>query len=173
MERLNEKLVEVAGRIKGLQGTAAAQPGDDPQVSALKAEAQKAIDAIDLARADDLLRQVEEIQTEPLSRLALNAAETNARRGEVALTRLRYLEAVGHFGKAASRVPDGHEDKRLAYLKQEADALYRQGDEFGDNVAAARAIQRYRQILALRPRERVPLEWAATQIDLGIALAAQ
>ena len=33
------------------------------------------------------------------------------------------------------------------------------------------AIERYRQILVLRPRGRVPLEWAATQNDLGIALS--
>src|SRR4051794_4404262 len=171
-ERLAAKLVEVAERFKALQATAAAQPGDDPQVTALKAEAQTAINAGDLAKADELLAQVEQRQTAALDRLALNAAETNAQRGQVALTRLRYREAAQHFTTAAARVPGGHEDRRLAYLEQEADALYRQGDEFGDNTALRSAIERRRQILALRPRERMPLDWARTQMNLGNALWA-
>src|SRR3954451_14716229 len=171
-ERLAAKLGEVAERFKALQATAAAQPGDDPQVTALKAEAQMAIRAGDLAKADELLAQVEQRQTAALDRLALNAAETSAQRGQVALTRLRYLEAAQHFASAASRIPSGQEDRRLAYLEQEAGALYQQGDEFGDNTALQSAIERRRQILALRPRERVPLDWAMTQMGLGNALGA-
>ena len=171
-ERLAIKLIEIAERFKALQTTAAAQPGDDPKVTALKAEAQKAINAGDLAKADELLAEVEQGQTAALNRLALNAAETSAQRGQVALTRLRYLEAAQHFATAASRVPSEQEDKRRAYLEQEASTLYQQGDEFGDNRAASMAIERYRQILVLRPRGRVPLDWAATQMDLGIALTA-
>src|SRR4051794_32186602 len=128
-ERLAAKLIEIAERFKALQATAAAQPGDDPQVTALKAEAQTAISAGDLARADQLLAEVEEFQTAAIDRLALNAAETSAQRGQVGLTRLRYLEAARHFATAASRVPSGQEDKRLAYLEREAGALYQQGYE--------------------------------------------
>src|SRR4051812_10268691 len=169
-ERLAAKLIEIAERFKALQATAAAQPGDDPKVTALKAEAQTAIRAGDLAKADELLAAVEQRQTAALDRLALNAAETSAQRGKLALTRLRYLEAAQHFAAAAARVPSGHEDRRLAYLEQEADALYQQGDEFGDNTALRSAIERWRQILALRPRERVPLDWARAQNNLGNAL---
>src|SRR4051794_38413181 len=169
-ERLATKLVEIAERFKALQATAAAQPGDDPKVTALKAEAQMAIRAGDLAKADELLARVEQLQTAALDRLALNAAETSAQRGQVALTRLRYREAAQHFASAAARVPSGQEDKRLAYLEQEADALYRHGDEFGDNTALRSAIEHYRQVLALTPRERVPLDWAMTLMNLGAAL---
>ena len=45
----------------------------------------------------------------------------------------------------------------MAYLDQEASALYQQGDEFGDNPALANAIDRYRALLKRRTRERVPL----------------
>src|SRR3954447_16145271 len=169
-EQLATKLVEIAERFKALQATAAAQPGDDPKITALKAEAQTAISVGDLAKADQLLAEVEQLQTAALDRLALNAAETSAQRGQVALTRLRYSEAAQHFASAVSRIPSGHEDRRLAYLEQEADAVYRQGDEFGDNTALRSAIERQRQILALRPRERVPLDWATTQNNLGLAL---
>jgi hypothetical protein len=58
-ERLAAKLVEIAERFKDLQATASAQSGDDPKIAALKTDAQKAIDAGDLAKADALLADVE------------------------------------------------------------------------------------------------------------------
>jgi hypothetical protein len=88
-ERLAAKLVEIAERFKDLQATASAQPGDDPKIAALKTNAQKAIEAGELAKADALLADVETEQRQALDRLALNAAETAAQRGEVALTRER------------------------------------------------------------------------------------
>src|SRR5262245_50211180 len=57
-ERLAAKLVEIAERFKELQANALAQPGDDPKIAALKADAQKAIEVGELARADALLAQV-------------------------------------------------------------------------------------------------------------------
>src|ERR1700730_18142600 len=49
-ERLAAKLVEIAGRFKDLQTAAAAQPGDDSKIAALKAEAQKAIQVGELGK---------------------------------------------------------------------------------------------------------------------------
>jgi tetratricopeptide (TPR) repeat protein len=171
-ERLAAKLVEIAERFKDLQATASAQPGDDPKIAALKAKAQKAIEAGQLGEADALLADVETEQRRSLDRLAVNAAETSARRGEIALTRLRYAEAASHFAKAAAVLPPNsvHEDKRVSYLRKEASALYQQGDELGDNAALLSAVERRRQLVDLAPRERVPLEWAKAQDDLGVAL---
>jgi hypothetical protein len=42
---LAAKLVEIAERFKDLQTSALTQPGDDPRIASLKADAQKAIDA--------------------------------------------------------------------------------------------------------------------------------
>ena len=171
-ERLAAKLVEIAERFKDLQATASAQPGDDPKIVALKTDAQKAIDAGDLVKADALLADVETEQRRALDLFAVNAAETSAQRGEIALTRLRYTEAAKHFANAAAVVvpESAHEDKKIGYLTREARALYQQGDEFGDNAALLSAIERYRGLLKLRPRERVPLDWASTQNDLGVVL---
>jgi tetratricopeptide (TPR) repeat protein len=169
-ERLGAKLVEIAERFKDLQTAAAAQPGDDSKITALKAEAQKAIQDGQLGEADEILAAIEKIQTEALDRLALNAAQTTAQRGDVALTRLRYPDAAQRFAEAAAKVPQGHEDDRWKYLNEEADALYRQGDEFGDNAAAALAIERYRHLAELWPRNAFPLDWAMTQMNLGNAL---
>ena len=57
-----------------------------------------------------------------------------------------------------------------ATSKERQRALYQQGDEFGDNGALLSAIERYKRLVALMPRERVPLDWAATQNNLGNAL---
>jgi hypothetical protein len=136
-ERLAAKLVEIAERFKELQGTASAQPGDSPRIVSLKAEAQKAIEAGKLGKASELLADVVAEETRSLDRLAVNAADTYARLGAIALTRLRYVEAGKHFANAAAVFPPGsaHEDKRISYLRKEASARYQQGHEFGDNDA--------------------------------------
>ncbi|MGH6839149.1 MAG: hypothetical protein ACREDT_10180 [Methylocella sp.] len=82
-ERLAAKLVEIAENYKDLR-RAAAQPGDDAKITALKAEAQKAIQDGELGKADEILAAIEKIQTEVLDRLALNAAQTTAQRGDLA-----------------------------------------------------------------------------------------
>ncbi len=171
-ERLAAKLVEIAERFKVLQETASAQSGDDPKIVALKTDAQGAIEVGELAKADALLADVETEQRQALDRLAANAAETSARRGEISLARLRYSEAAKHFAKAAGVFPPNgaYEDKRISYLQQEASALFQQGAEFGDNGALLSSIERYKRLVDLAPRERVPLEWARIQDGLGIAL---
>ena len=69
-ERLAAKLVEIAERFKDLQATASVRPGDDPKIAALKTDAQKAIEAGQLAEADALLADVEMEQRRSLDRLA-------------------------------------------------------------------------------------------------------
>jgi tetratricopeptide (TPR) repeat protein len=171
-ERLAAKLVEIAERFRDLQATALAQPEDSPTIITLKAEGQKAIEAGELTKADALLADVETEQRRSLDRVAVNVSETSSRRGEIALTRLRYAEAANHFANAAGAFPAGsaHEDKRRDYLSRETDALFLQGQEFGDNNALRSAIERDRQLMDLNPRERMPLEWAKIQIKLGMAL---
>ena len=150
----------------------AAQPGDDAKITALKADAQQAIKDGQLRKADEFLAEIEKIQTAELDRLALNAAQTTAQRGDVALTQLRYPDAAKRFAEAAAKLPEGHDDERWDYLNKEAGALYRQGGEFGDNQALRLAIERYRHLAELRPRNDFRRDWAATQNDLGNALLA-
>jgi hypothetical protein len=69
------------------------------------------------------------------------------------------------------RLPPGREEQALAYLDYEAHALYRQGEEFADNAALVDAIARYRALLDRRTRDRVPIDWAMTQNNLGNALS--
>src|SRR5215467_3650780 len=150
-ERLAAKLVAIAERFKALRDTASALPGADPKIVTLKGEAEQRL---------------------ALDRLAVNAAETVARRGEISLARLRYREAAKHFANSAGMFfpNSAYEDKRISYLQKEASALLQQGDEFGDNDALLSAIERYKRLVDQAPRERIPLGWARTQDGLGIAL---
>src|SRR6516162_7312859 len=98
------------------------------------------------------------------------AAKLTAGRGNIALTQLRYIDAADRFKEAAAYVPTGHPDEKAGYLDSQADALYRQGDEKGDNAALKQSIEIWHLVLAERTRERVPLDWASTQTNLGNAL---
>jgi tetratricopeptide (TPR) repeat protein len=170
-EDIGKRLIEIAEHYKVLKEEVRPAPGDDPRVAELKAHAAKAIEDGALEQADAFLADLAQVQEALLARAALDVAATHARRGEVALARLRYREAADHFAAASKRVPPAHEEQRLACLNSEANALYRQGDEFGDNGVLVAAIERYRALLALYPREHVPLDWAMTKLNLGKVLA--
>src|SRR5205807_9198856 len=90
----------------------------------------------------------------------------------IALAQLRYVEAATHFAKAAGVFPPGsaYEDKRIGYLTRQATSLYQQGEEFGDNGALRLAIELYKRVIDRNSRERVPLQWAAIQNNLGNGL---
>ncbi len=171
-EKLAAKLIAIAQQFRELRATAAAEPGDDAEIAALKTQAQEAIDAGDLSRADELLVEILTKQLAQRDRLASNAATTLARRGEVALAGLEYVNAAEHFAGAAHTLPLGEEysDRRFDYLQREANALFRQGDEFGQNEHLLGAVDRYQDVLQIVVRARMPPEWAATQNDLGFAL---
>jgi tetratricopeptide (TPR) repeat protein len=169
-EQLAAKLAEIAEKFKDLQQAARAQPGDDAKITALKAEAQQAIQDGQLGKADEILAAIEKAQTEAIDRLALNAAQTAAQRGDVALGRLRYVDAAQHFAEAAAKVPPGNKDERVKYLNAEASTLLNRGFEFGDDAAALSAIARYRALVELLPRNASPRDWARAQNGLGFAL---
>ena len=170
LEQLKKKLLEIAGHYKELLAQAKPNPDDEPAVAKIKIAAREALEAGQLARADDLLEQLEKLQDSALETRQLERASTSARRGQLAMTQLRYWDAAQHFADAAKHVPEERTDVRLGYLDQEADALLTEGDERGDNGALAASIERYRILLTLQPRERVPLDWAMTENNLGNAL---
>lgn len=58
-----------------------------------------------------------------------------AGQAELFLIQLCYRKAAERFAAAAKLVPDSKSEQRLDYREQYADALYRQGEEKGDNSA--------------------------------------
>ena len=179
-----ERLPDIALRHKEALERLAVLKTEDPAAAARIKEARGAVKVGEYERAEALLDEAEALElagmraTEALLREAqeavdrrrLNVAGVRAERGEVFLIQLRYRAAAQQFAEAADLVPDSNREQRLAYRDRHAEALYRQGDEFGDNGALLEAITGYRALLEERRREREPLEWARTQAKLGIAL---
>jgi len=151
---------------------------EDPAIQALREQATAAIDQGRYDEAERLLSAAEteelvaakEFQAAAEQRLR-NAAATRAERGELSLVRLSYLEAALHFKEASERVPASEYQARGDYLNRYGFALYRHGDEKGDNTVLLQAIGIYRKALSELTRERVPLQWATTQNNLGNALS--
>lgn len=185
LEQLPQRLAEMAEDYKRLKARTTVSPDDLPEVATLKAEADAALDAGERERAETLLTQLRDLKqaaaqkrraaAETLlaaeNRDLLEAAGYEASLGDLAMTRLRYRKASTHFREAAEMVPEPERDTWLGYLDRAAYALLRQGHEFGDNIALEEAVTAFREALKERPRERVPLDWAATQNNLGNALA--
>lgn len=165
---------------------AAALNPDNPTARDLAVRAKSEIDAGHLNEARQLLRQATQAQVAAAGQAAaliakaqeardaqlLGAAVSTAAEGDVALTERHYPEAASLFNEAASYAPPGHPDEHAAYLSRQADALYRQGDERGNNAALLDAIATHHAALAELTRDRVPLQWAGTQMNFGNALRA-
>ena len=117
-------------------------------------------------QTEQLAQQAQEVA----ERRLLRVAESEERRGDLAMTRLRYGDAAESYAVAASFLPPSLSDHHSFLLSQQAAALFRQGDELGDNAALRQAIKMYGDALTERTRERVPLDWAMTQNNLGNAL---
>jgi len=171
VEQLGQKLREIAGRYRELLAQVRPSADDGPNAAEIKNAAARALEAGQFDRADELLDQLQKLQDAALEQRQLERASTSAQRGQLAMARLQYRNAARYFADAGSHVPPEHSEVRLGYLDQEAGALYREGDERGDNGALAAAIDRYGVVLTILSRETLPLAWAATQNNLGNALA--
>src|SRR5262249_723466 len=81
-----------------------------------------------------------------------------------------YRRAAAKYAEAAGLIGPLDRQKQGEFVLGPAGELYNQGDEFGDNASLAEAITVYRDALLLAPRAQRPLDWAATQNNLGNAL---
>jgi tetratricopeptide (TPR) repeat protein len=98
--------------------------------------------------------------------------------------RIRLLEEAMRFDELAFNAEAVVNKLRLAaeiegisgenalgnWLFDKADMLHQRGDQKGENAALLVAIAAFRAALTEWTRERVPLQWAATQTNLGNAL---
>ena len=184
LEQVPTKLGEIAARHRAMLDRWSVLDAGDPATAALAAEAKTAIDNGRYDEADALLLRAQEQdiaaarQAEQLAHDAqqaaerrwLRAAESEGKRGDLAMTRLRYDDAAKRYAAAAGMVPSTRPDESRRYLEREAGALYQQGTERGDNKAALLAIDRYRAFARAADHAAAPLDWAMTQNNLGNAL---
>jgi tetratricopeptide (TPR) repeat protein len=183
-ERLAEALTKVAKDYKRLQARVAALNPDNPTARDLVERAKSEVFAGHFEAAHQLLTQARQAQiaaAEEANKLAeqaqaardsrlLGAAASAAAEGDLAMTELHYAQAADLFKQAAELVPARHPNERGNYSHGQANALYQQGDERGDDAALRESIEIWHLVLQERTRDRVPLDWAMTQMNLGNAL---
>ena len=153
-ERWGSALAQIAQDHLSLLKRLESPPPDDAAIEEKTRAARQAVESGDNLRAEALLKECEELDlhaanhsTKEANTRLRHAAETRAARGELAMT-------------------------RIGFLHESAKALYRQGEEKGDNAALTESIDARRNLLERLPRERVPLDWAMTQNNLGNALSS-
>src|SRR6266851_2244346 len=84
--------------------------------------------------------------------------------------RLAYDEAARLFKEATDLLPAGDVEARWRYTLNEGHAWSAKGDHFADSHALEQAVTIDRAALQLASRSERPLDWAATQKELGITL---
>ncbi|MFO0991262.1 MAG: tetratricopeptide repeat protein [Hyphomicrobiales bacterium] len=81
-----------------------------------------------------------------------------------------YLRAAQDWAKAYDQAKRWDDGKAFGYRMSQASSLVTHGDLKGDNAVLSSSIDLYTTILVIVSRERVPLDWALTQNNLGNAL---
>jgi tetratricopeptide (TPR) repeat protein len=166
----DEKLPSEVKRIL----TAARKPnraaeGFDGAVAQALREAQARIKMLALVDARKGLADAVAMARAEGQNVAHGTAALLAESGRAARLQLSYREAADFYTQAARAVAFDP-SAAVGYALAAADVLYDQGNEFGDNPALVEAIDRYKAALRQTPRDRVPLDWAMTQNNLGNAL---
>jgi tetratricopeptide (TPR) repeat protein len=171
LEQVPAKMAEITTNYEQMQARLAALSPQDPAAANLAQQAAESGAAGRFDEADRLLEQAETRETPGVDEHRVKAAELRAARGDNAATQLRYADAAKHYEAAAVLLPPGASDAKAHYLVLAGDALRTHGDQRGDNVALTRSIALYKDALTIYTRKRVPLDWASTQNNLGIALS--
>ncbi len=184
-EDLPRKLAEIATRHMELLEQLDVLRTESPENRQRLDEARAAIERGDHIRAESLLSDVERAEAaaveraEHLAEEAQNTAnhdrrartEARAERARLCMLRLDYLAAADHYHVAAEALPDADLQERVWYFWGSANALQQYGNEKGSNSSLIRAIELYRRITILAPRNIQPDVWAGLQNSLGNTLS--
>jgi tetratricopeptide (TPR) repeat protein len=184
-ERWRDTLIAIATQFHAMR-QALIRPADGGKETAeLRRRAISALDAGVLDDATRLLNdirarervaseqrrhQADEARAEWLVALR-SEAETCTLLARAALARRDAADAAAQFEEGLQVLAPADPPERWSYAMKAAAALNDFGDHAGRNDALTTAIVIYRRALADASRERVPLDWAATQNDLGNALS--
>jgi hypothetical protein len=179
-DEIEHKLVAKASDFRDLTARLNRLSNADPSVTRLRAEASTALANGSIERADQLLADAEARDLsglEDIEALArekrLSAADSRAQRAATALLRVNpgaYRQAAAHYSEASRIAAAADMLKAREYLRSEASALVRLGEEFGDNEALREAIELLKTSSVAGDRSRDKLDWAAAKNELGNAL---
>ena len=171
-EDIPKKLNEAADELVKLRAENDLLKKGPPQIVAIATEAQSLIDKGEFDAAREVLARGRQAWKELRERSSQYEARLLAQEARIDHLQLAYRSAAAKYGEAAGLVALFDAEGRKEWLLAQASEIYDQGNEFGDNSALVGAVGFYRQCLALTSRERVPLDWAGTQNNLGNALSA-
>jgi tetratricopeptide (TPR) repeat protein len=97
-------------------------------------------------------------------------AETCTQQSEAALLRSDAATALRFYREGIAALTGASPEARWRYSLQAADSLQEFGNRAGRNEALLASIELYKLALRTADRDRVPLDWATTQTNLGNAL---
>jgi tetratricopeptide (TPR) repeat protein len=175
---------ELVRRFAAMRDALQQQRNDDPEIATLKQQASDALAAADLNTAERLLSAIrarqrtlsdrrrgaaDDAQTALVAALEDEAA-TCVRQADAALLRLGVAEALGFYQDGIAVLADAPAATRWRYALAAAGALQEFGDRAGRNDALLGCLGLYELALRDADRDRVPLDWARTQTNLGAAL---
>jgi hypothetical protein len=165
LDQVLASIDERAQQLAELQSQLAAmQRADDPTVAALLSQARAAIEAGDLTRGDQLLEQAAQSDLAGIARDSAQltarqtrAAQTIGERGRLAYASADYLAAAALYAQAAETAPQSDSRVRWLYRVDQARALDRRGDLFGEPAPLREAVRLHREVaLPLAPRATQP-----------------
>jgi tetratricopeptide (TPR) repeat protein len=183
-EQLPQKLAEIATQYKQTFERLAALEPQDPATKAIVEQATSALRESKFDEANQLLAQAEETEllaAKQASRLAedarsaanerlLRAAADRGTRGNIALIRLHYADAVELFSSAADLVPPGNPRYIGSYRQAQAEALASLGQSRGDLATLKQALATLQLAVDQFNRTEFPREWARAQARKGYLL---
>ena len=159
-----DELIELRAQLARLRN-------DRPELAAIREQALALVDQGDLDRARAVLNGGREAARALREEASRNEAELLADEARIDHLQLAYRTAAEKFAEAAALVAPFDAEDEWKLLVAQANELYHQGSEFGDNEGLVDAIAIYKRAVVLRPRTSFPLEWAMMQNNLGSALA--
>ncbi len=179
-EELDKQLRAGAENLKKILAEKAAPLRKDPELIRLagladRAQAEGAIAlakdyrAKASARADKLDKTLDQREAEVLAD-RVELASTYADEADTAILAFDYELAAAKYAKAYEQVAGRDAALAARYQLGEARTLYSHGEYKGSNEALKRSIDLYQAVLESTTRSNRPDDWAAVQIDLGIAL---
>jgi tetratricopeptide (TPR) repeat protein len=143
----------------------------NPDVTAVRQEAFARLEQGDLDGARAMISGARERLRKAREVAAAEEATLLTDEAQVDLLALRYRDAAARYQEAEALVgfsPEGVTRCRTG----RANALLRQGEEFGDHQALLDALAPFRQIVESFPRDVKPLWWAASMCDMAVAVVA-
>jgi tetratricopeptide (TPR) repeat protein len=164
------RLATAADELIELRKQLARLTNDRPEFALIRSQALAQIDRGEFDAAGAALGRGREAARAIREDASRNEAEFLAAEARIDHLQLNYRAAAEKYSQAAALVTSFDRNIEWGYLVQQANELYTQGMEFGEKQALLDAIDVYDAALPLVLRTGVPLDWAMTQNNFGVAL---